>query len=100
MTLKETWSVARDQSRLGGSVPRLTRKTPLSPTSAARLQDRNASSVTRAQTPNNRVLWRLENNGLVICLRPWIFAAISSPIRFPLQVWRALFLWLPEFGAC
>src|SRR3990172_12104361 len=26
MTLKETWSVARDQSRLGGSVPRLTRK--------------------------------------------------------------------------
>ena len=26
MTLKETWSVARDQSRLGGSVLRLTRK--------------------------------------------------------------------------
>src|SRR3972149_10576504 len=26
ITLKETWSVARDQSRLGGSVPRLTRK--------------------------------------------------------------------------
>ncbi len=26
MTLKETWSVASDQSRLGGSVPRLTRK--------------------------------------------------------------------------
>jgi hypothetical protein len=26
MTLKETWSVANDQSRLGGSVLRLTRK--------------------------------------------------------------------------
>ena len=26
ITLKETWSVAKDQSRLGGSVLRLTRK--------------------------------------------------------------------------
>src|SRR5262245_9523395 len=83
MTLKETWSVARDQSRLGGSVPRLTRKTPLSPTSAAGLQDRIASSVTREQTPNKRVLWRVENNGWLSACVPRIFRLIVAQSGFP-----------------
>ncbi len=48
MTLNETWSVARDQSRLGGSVPRLTRKTFSCACSEEGAQDDSARNTPSA----------------------------------------------------
>lgn len=53
MTLKETWSVATDQSRPGGSVPRLTRTTLSLATSEEGRHEmkRMTSESARAQRP-------------------------------------------------
>ena len=63
MTLNETWSVARDQSRLGGSVPRLTRKTFPCAGSEEGAQDHSAKSrksASRGALYGRRVVRNVE----------------------------------------
>src|SRR5712692_6498587 len=51
MTLKDTWSVARDQSRLGGSGNRFTRKMFSSRRPAGRLQEHRSRNKKRRISP-------------------------------------------------
>jgi hypothetical protein len=63
MTLNETWSVARDQSTLGGSVPRLTRKTFSCACSEVGAQDhrtRTRNNACRGDRYDRREVFNVE----------------------------------------